>query len=72
MEPVSADCISLEAEVPEPLFQAMREFLRHHPQRDQHSLITSALASFLFQNGCSEEPVSQHYLETLFVAGGAS
>jgi len=58
-------CISLEAEVPEVLFDGMREFIRSHPQWDQYRLITSALASFLFQNGSQDASVSQHYLNGL-------
>ena len=59
--------ISLEAEVPEVLFEGMREFLNTHPNWDQYSLISSALASFLFQNGCSDQGVTQHYLNGLFL-----
>jgi hypothetical protein len=59
--------VSLEAEVPEVLFDGMREFLRHHPQWDQYGLISSALAGFLFQNGCSDHAVTQHYLDGLFL-----
>ena len=57
-----AGSISLEAEVPEVLFEGMKEFLLQHPQWDQYRLISSALASFLFQNGCSDQNVAQHYL----------
>jgi hypothetical protein len=49
--PVEGSSISLEAEVPEVLF----------------SVITSALAGFLFQNGCSDQSVTQHYLDGLFL-----
>ena len=59
--------ISLEAEVPEVLFQGMREFLDAHPHWDQYRLISSALASFLFQNGCGDQGVTQHYLNGLFL-----
>lgn len=62
-----AACISLEAEVPEVLFEGMREFLQNHPHWDQYRLISSALASFLFQNGCSDQGVTQHYLNGLFL-----
>ena len=62
-----AGSISLEAEVPEVLFDGMREFLRSHPQWDQYRLISSALSSFLFQHGCSDKGVSQHYLNGLFL-----
>ena len=59
-------CISLEAEVPEVLLHGMREVLDRHPQWSQMQLISSALASFLFQNGCNDRLVSQHYLDGLF------
>lgn len=59
--------VSLEAEVPEVLFDGMREFLAHHPQWDQYRLISSALAGFLFQNGCADQGVTQHYLNGLFL-----
>ena len=59
--------ITLEAEVPEVLFLGMRSFLESHPQWDQYSVITSALAGFLFQNGCQDHNVTQHYLDGLFL-----
>lgn len=62
----AASRISLEAEVPELLFTEMRSFLSSHPQWDQYSLITSALATFLFQNGCTDGSVSDHYIDHLF------
>ena len=58
--------VSLEAEVPEALFDGMREFIRNHPQWDQYSVITSALAGFLFQNGSRDRCVKDHYLAGLF------
>jgi hypothetical protein len=58
--------VSLEAEVPEVLFVGMRDFISAHPHWDQYSVITSALAGFLFQNGCQEPIVSEHYLDGLF------
>jgi hypothetical protein len=58
--------VSLEAEVPEILFEGMRSFIKLNPDWDQYSVITSALAGFLFQNGCQEQTVTQHYLDTLF------
>jgi hypothetical protein len=64
-----ANSISLEAEVPEVLFDGMREFLRSHPQWDQYRLISSALSSFLFQHGCADQGVNQHYLDGLFRRG---
>lgn len=67
-QPLAHPTISLEAEVPEVLLDGMREFLAAHPQWDQMELITSALAGFLFQNGCSDRQVSEHYLNGLFRA----
>ena len=61
-----ANTISLEAEVPDVLFEGMREFLRRHPGWDQYSVIQSALASFLFQHGSEERCVADHYLDGLF------
>ena len=58
--------VSLEAEVPEVLFEGMKEFLLQHPQWDQYRLMQSALAGFLFQQGCQDKPVVRHYLDGLF------
>lgn len=63
-------CVSLEAEIPEELFDGMREFIRLHPHWDQYRLIRSALAGFLFQNGCTDSCVTQHYLNGLFMRSG--
>jgi hypothetical protein len=60
----------LEAEVPEVLFEGMRHFIHSHPHWDQYTLITSALAGFLFQNGCGDSGVTQHYLDGLFLRQG--
>ena len=65
-EAIGLETISLEAELPEVLFDGMRAFIAANPSWDQYSLITSALACFLFQNGCSDKCVTQHYLDSLF------
>ena len=62
-----APSISLEAEVPELLYDGMRQYLSNHPEWDQYRLVTSALANFLFQNGCADQCVTQHYLKGLFL-----
>ena len=62
-----APSISLEAEVPELLYDGMRQYLSNHPEWDQYRLVTSALANFLFQNGCADQCVTQHYLNGLFL-----
>lgn len=66
-EPSTDVAISLEAEVPEVLFDGMRQFIEEHPQWDQYRLVTSALAGFLFQHGCKDACVQQHYLNGLFL-----
>lgn len=63
---LAPDRISLEAEVPEVLFDGMKEFLCRHPDWDQYSVITSALAGFLFQNGCDDRWVTNFYLDRIF------
>ena len=71
-QPQGAPRISLEAEVPEALFDGMKSFLSNRPDWDQYRVITSALAGFLFQNGCSDQSVTQHYLNGLFVSAADS
>jgi len=66
LEAMGLGTISLETELPEVLFDGMRDFITANPSWDQYSLITSALACFLFQNGCSDKCVTQHYLDSLF------
>jgi len=67
LAPISqAERISLEAEIPEALFDGMRAFIQARPDWDQYSLVTSALAGFLFQHGWADGCVSEHYLNGLF------
>lgn len=58
--------VSVENQFPEDLFQAMAAFIDAHPEWDQYRLMQSALAGFLFQQGCQEPAVVQHYLNGLF------
>jgi hypothetical protein len=58
--------VSIENQMPEDLFQAMREFIRLHPQWDQYRLMQAALAGFLFQNGAKDRAVARCYLDGLF------
>lgn len=58
--------VSVENQLPEDLFDAMREFVRTHPQWDQYRLMQAALAGFLFQHGCEDRAVARHYLNGLF------
>ena len=58
--------VSVENQFPEDLFDAMAGFIACHPEWDQYRLIQSAVAGFLFQQGCKEPAVVQHYLNGLF------
>ena len=58
--------VSVENQIPTDLFDAMVSFIEEHPQWDQHRLIQSAVAGFLFQQGCQQKSVVSHYLEGLF------
>ena len=59
--------MSLESEIPEVLFAAMKGFIGANPNWDQYQLMSSALARFLYQNGCSERAVTERYLDDLFI-----
>ena len=62
----SSDCVSLESEIPEVLYCALKDFINANPQWDQYKLISSALANFLFQNGSEDSDVKDRYLSDLF------
>ena len=55
--------VSLEAEIPEELYRGMKKFICTNPQWDQYKLMSSALANFLFQNGCENRAVTEKYLD---------
>jgi hypothetical protein len=58
--------VSLRAEVPEPLLEAMQQFIERHPNWDQYRLFQAALAGFLVQNGIRNRGVTRCYLANLF------
>ena len=58
--------VSLEAEIPEVLFKEMKKFIGSNQSWDQYTLLSSAMASFLFQNGCRDRAVTERYLNDLF------
>ncbi len=66
----SNDCsskkVSLETELSETLYKTMKDFVLNNPTWDQYKLINSALATFLVQNGCTDNSVSEIYLNQLF------
>ena len=58
--------ISLETELSESLYETMKDFVLHNPTWDQYKLINSALATFLVQNGCTDNSVTELYINQLF------
>ncbi len=62
----SSNKISLETELSETLYKTMKDFVLKNPTWDQYKLINSALATFLVQNGCTDNSVSEIYLNQLF------
>lgn len=58
--------VSVENQFPTDLFEGMVGFIEQHPQWDQYRLMQSALAGFLFQQSCQDQPVVRHYLDGLF------
>lgn len=64
--------VSVVNEFPEDLYDAMRTFVRTHPNWDQYRLMQVAVAGFLFQQGSRERAVARHYLDGLFDRGGCA
>jgi hypothetical protein len=62
--------VSLLAEIPEPLLQAMRRFIERYPNWDQYRLFQAALAGFLVQQGVMNRGVTRCYLANLFPRQG--
>jgi len=62
--------VSLRADVPAPLHEAMREFIERHPNWDQYRLFQAALAGFLVQQGLDDRDVTRWYLAQMFPAQG--
>jgi hypothetical protein len=56
----------MEAEIPEVLYRGMKDFIGLNPLWDQYHLLSSAIAQFLVQNGCTERAVTERYLDDLF------
>ena len=66
LEEYSSTKVSLETELSETLYKTMKDFVLSNPTWDQYKLIYSALATFLVQNGCTDDSVSEIYLNQLF------
>ena len=66
LQECSSSKVSLETELSETLYNSMKDFVLSNPTWDQYKLINSALATFLVQNGCTDDSVSEIYLNQLF------
>ena len=66
LDECSSKNVSLETELSETLYNTMKDFVLKNPTWDQYQLINSALATYLFQNGCTDNSVSEIYLNQLF------
>ena len=66
LEELAINKVSLETELSETLYRTMKDFVLNNPTWDQYKLINSALATFLVQNGCTDNAVSEIYLNQLF------
>jgi Protein of unknown function (DUF2811) len=58
--------ISLLAEIPEELNDALQTYLETHSAWSQHRVFCAALSLFLMQNGHSDRQVNRIYLDALF------
>lgn len=58
--------VSLLAEIPEDLYEALQVYLDTHPTWSQHRVFCAALSLFLIQNGKSDRKVNRIYLDALF------
>ncbi|NJL45087.1 MAG: DUF2811 domain-containing protein [Leptolyngbyaceae cyanobacterium SM2_3_12] len=58
--------ISLMAEVPEELHEALQQYLDINPAWSQHRVFCAALSLFLMQNGTCDREVNRIYLDALF------
>tara|TARA_Y100001968_G_scaffold292692_1_gene298103 strand:- start:27143 stop:27412 length:270 start_codon:yes stop_codon:yes gene_type:complete len=67
---VSNSYITLETEIPEVLYNGLKEFIGANPKLDQYEVMSSALANFLYQNGCEDRAVTEKYLNDLFTISG--
>jgi len=58
--------VSFQAELPQPLQQAMTQFIESHPNWDQYRLVQAALAGFLVQNGKASREITRVYVGNMF------
>ncbi len=58
--------MKIETEIPEILFNQMKDFIESSHELDQQSFIRSALNTFLYKNGCEDRRVAETYLNDVF------
>ncbi|MEB3338976.1 MAG: DUF2811 domain-containing protein [Leptolyngbyaceae bacterium] len=58
--------VSILAEIPETLHEALTHYLDTHPEWDQDRVFSAALSLFLLQNGDSDRRAARGSLDTLF------
>ena len=58
--------MNLETELPEILFNEMKDFIESNPETDQYTFITSAISNFLYKNGLEDRRVKESYLNDVF------
>lgn len=58
--------ISILAEIPEELFDSLKNYLESHPDWDQDRVLAASLSLFLLQNGESDRRAARVYLDALF------
>lgn len=58
--------VSILAEIPEELHEALKGYLENHPAWEQDRVFSAALSLFLMQNGNNDRRTSRAYLDALF------
>ena len=58
--------MNIETEIPEILFNEMKDFVESKSDSDQYNFFCSALNNFLYKNGCEDRAVAERYLNDLF------
>ena len=67
----SPNLVNLETEIPEVLYLGMKSFISKNTSWDIYKVMSSALSSFLFQNGCVDRVVTENYLDDIFTRADA-
>lgn len=63
---MSQPIISIEAELPQSLYDAVTQYLDERPDWDRDRVMTTAVAMFLLQSGNDDRVISRTYLDGLF------